>query len=48
MLFLAAGNITVELLRLGQHEGSAASAIHQQDFQLQSREARELWRETCG
>ena len=34
----------MELLSLGQREGNASAAIHQQDFQLQSREARELWR----
>lgn len=43
---LAAGNITVELLSLDQHEGNASSAIHQQDFQLQPQEARELWRKS--
>ena len=41
---MATGNITVELLSLDQREGSASSAIHQQGFQLESQEARELWR----
>ena len=34
----------MELLSLDQREGKASSVIHQQAFQLESQEARELWR----